>query len=249
MPDNVDPLRPMTMTEVRFNECLDTALADAKSGIVAANAWRMEGGGYLARQCLGFAYAEDFDWTAAATAFAEAAREAEVARDVRAPQFWAQAGNAALAGDEFEKAVEHLNAALVQGEMSDMAKGEIYLDRARAYVAMGDQYRAKSDLAKVHELVPEDPLGWLLSATLARRMDDLTLARADIAIAARLAGDDPAVALELGNIAYAAGDLTSAQVQWQNTVLLAKDSLSGRAAQKLLDQLKGENNQSAPAPQ
>mgnify|MGYP003634180097 CR=1 FL=1 len=228
---------PMTMTEVRFNECVDLAVDDPASGIVEANKWRIEGGGFLARHCLGFAYAEQFNWSAATTNFAEAAREAEIAKYPRVANFWAQAGNAALAGDEPDKALEYLNAALVQGSLIGLEKGEVHLDRARAHVALNDYDAAKAEFAMVHKLAPQDPLGWLLSATLARRMGDLRLAKADIGVAAKLAALDPAVALEAGNIAYAAGDAVEAKANWEKTVEIDAESRSAKVAKKYLAQL------------
>ncbi|MEW4468212.1 hypothetical protein AB1K62_10305 [Parasphingorhabdus sp. JC815] len=234
---------PMTMTEVRFNECVDLAVDDPPSGIVAANKWRMEGGGFLARHCLGFAYAEQFNWSAATTSFVEAAREAEIAKYPRTANFWAQAGNAALAGDQLEKALEYLNAALVQNSLTGLQKGEVHLDRARVHVAMDNYDAAREEFAMVQKLAPQDPLGWLLSATLARRQNDLALAKADIQVAAKLASQDPAIALEAGNIAYAGGDLVEAKANWEKAVKMDAQSRSAKAAQKYLEQLATDVSQ------
>ena len=237
VPSILLPSTPMTMTEVRFNECIELAIDDPLSGIVEANKWRIEGGKFLARHCLGFAYAEQFNWAAAMTAFAQAAREAEVAQDKRVAKFWAQAGNAALAGGAADKALEYLNAALVQGSLKGLPKGEVHLDRARAHVALNGYDKAKIEFGLVHELAPQDPLGWLLSATLARRMEDLPLALADIAVAAKLAPGDPAIALEAGNIAYQSGDAVSAKSYWETAVKMDAESRSAKAASKYLAQL------------
>lgn len=237
VPPTITPSAPATLSEIQFNQCVDLAIDDPKSAIVEANSWRIAGGGFLARHCLGFAHAEQFDWAAATTAFVEAAREAEIAKYPRTANFWAQAGNAALAGNQPEKALEYLNAALVQGTLVGLYKGEVHLDRARAHVALSNYDAAKEAFILVHEFAPQDPLGWLLSATLARRMDDVTRAKADIAVAAKLAAQDPAVALEAGNIAYASGETASAKRNWEQAVSLKADSFAGRAAQKYLDQL------------
>ncbi len=237
VPPTISPSAPMTMTEVRFNECVDLAVDDPASGIVEANKWRIEGGGFLARHCLGFAYAEQFNWAAATRTFAEAAQEAEIAKYPRVANFWAQAGNAALAGNEPTKALEYLNAALVQGSLVGLEKGEVHLDRARAHVALNNYAAAKDEFVLVHKLAPQDPLGWLLSATLARRMNDLPLAKADIAVAAKLAADDPAVALEAGNIAYEGGDMVEAKANWEKAVAMDAESRPAKAAQKYLAQL------------
>jgi Flp pilus assembly protein TadD len=101
-----------------------------------------------------------------------------------------------------------------------------------------DQYdRAKKEFVLVHELVPQDPLGWLLSATLARRMGDLVQAKTDIAAAAKLAISDPAVALEAGNIAYEAGDLVNAKSNWERAIKFGPDSPAAKAATRYLEQL------------
>lgn len=237
LPQTINPSAPMTMSEVRFNECVDLAVDDPVSGVVEANKWRIEGGKFLARHCLGFAYAEQFNWAAATTTFAEAAREAEIAKYPRVANFWAQAGNAALAGNEPDKALEYLNAALVQGTLVGLEKGEVHLDRARAHVARNDYAAAKTEFVMVHKLAPQDPLGWLLSATLARRMGDLPLAKADIAVAAKLAARDAAIALEAGNIAYAGGDAEQAKANWEKSVEIDAESRSAKVAQKYLAQL------------
>ena len=197
----------------------------------------IEGGGFLARHCLGFAYAEQLNWTAATAAFVESAQAAEVAQDKRIAKFWAQAGNAALAGGDAQKALEYLNAALVQGSLKGLNKGLVHLDRARAHVALENYPSAKSEFAMVHELAPQDPLGWLLSATLARRMGDLELAKNDIVVADQTAPGDPAIALEAGNISFEAGDRVNAKANWEKAVKINADSRSAIVAQKYLDQL------------
>lgn len=237
VPQTINPSAPMTISEVRFNECVDLAVDDPVSGVVEANKWRIEGGHFLARHCLGFAYAEQFNWTAATSAFAEAAKEAEIAKYPRVANFWAQAGNAALAGNDPVKALEYLNAALVQGTLVGLEKGEVHLDRARAHVALNDYDTAKTEFVMVHKLAPQDPLGWLLSATLARRMGDLPLAKADIAVAAKLAARDPAVALEAGNIAFEGGDAEQAKANWEKSVEMDAESRSAKVAKKYLAQL------------
>ena len=235
--NSVKKSKPTTDAEARFNTCLDMALEDPASGIAEANKWRIEGGKYFARHCLGFAYAEQQDWGAATTAFVEAAREAETEGYNRIADFWAQAGNAALAGGDATKALEYLNAALVQGNLSGFGKGEVHLDRARAYVATNNYKAAKEEFVLVHELAPQDPLGWLLSATLARRTGDLVQAKADVTEASKLAGDDPAVALEAGNIAYEAGDIDNARMFWKQAAEKGADSETAQNAESYLRQL------------
>lgn len=234
-----------TMEEVRLDECLALAASDPQSGIVDANEWSRKNGGWRARQCLGFAYHKQGNHKAATDAFAKAVTEAQSAgSDTKeVGKLRLQAGNAALVAGDIVPAITHFNTAIGSGAFTGEALGEIYIDRARANGVVGDMAAAKADLAKAHELVPQDPLGWLLSATLARREGDVTRARADIAIAAKLAAKDPAIALEAGNIAVAAQDYAGARTNWQAAVDLAPASPYAATAKghlKELDAMEGE---------
>lgn len=220
----------------RYAECMDLATGDPSQGVSAASKWRVEGGGMLARQCLGVAYANQKRWPSAAAAFEEAAREAESAHDVRSANYWAQAGNAWLAAGEPVKARAALDAALASGHLTGLALGEARLDRARVLVAAGDMEGARGDLDRALADARADPLAWLLSATLARRQGDLVRAKADIAEALRRAADDPQVQLEAGNIAATAGDEAGARTAWGRVVELAPGSPAAESARKALAQ-------------
>jgi tetratricopeptide (TPR) repeat protein len=228
---------PKTTSDIRFDQCVDQAADDPANGLLAANKWQIQGGGYLARNCLGFAYAELEDWPKAIPEFVQAAEGAQAAGDERAAIFWSQAGNAALAGGNETTALQYLGAALAQDTLDGLLKGEVHLDMARVYVALDQYDRAKKEFVLVHELVPQDPLGWLLSATLARRMGDLVQAKSDIAVAAKLALTDPAIALEAGNIAYEAGDVVNARGNWERAIKFGPDSPAAKAATRYLAQL------------
>lgn len=235
--------------EARFDACMDMATDDPPSGIVAANEWLIAGGGYFARHCLGFAYAKDGRWKAAADAFVSAARDAERATDVRAANLWTQAGNAALASGDATLALTYFDAAMAQGVSAGLLLGELHLDRARALVIAGKTDEAEAAFAEAHRLVPEDPLAWLLSATLARRLGKLERAQADIDIAARLAPRDPEVALEAGNIAATAGKYDIARRNWTQAIEIRPDGPVAKTARDHLTQLDAaEATASAPKP-
>ena len=236
-PVNAPPVKARTASDIRFDQCLDQVTDDPANGLFAANKWQIEGGGYLARNCLGFAYAEQENWPKAIIEFVQAAENAQAAGDERAANFWSQAGNAALAAGDHQLALKYLAAALEQKDLDGLLKGEVHLDMARAFVALNQYDQAKQQFVMVHQLVPEDPLGWLLSATLARRMGDLVQAKSDIAAAAKLVTTDPAIALEAGNIAYEAGDVANARINWEQAVKYDPDSHSAKAATRYLEQL------------
>ncbi len=221
----------------RFEACAMLAESNPVSAIDEASTWRIAGGGVLARQCEGLAYVTQKRWLPAAAAFEAAAREADINADGRAAFLWVQAGNAALAGNDPAKAAAYFDGALARGQLTGEALGEVHLDRARARVALGDMKGARADLDLVAKHVPADPLGWLLSATLARKMNDLPRAQADIEQAATRSPDDASVALEAGNIAILSGRGDAARTAWEAAIKLSPNSPSAKAATESLARL------------
>jgi tetratricopeptide (TPR) repeat protein len=222
---------------VRFEVCATLAETDPARALDEASTWRLAGGGVPARQCEGLAYVAQKRWVPAALAFEAAAREAETKSDGRAAILWVQAGNAALAGNDPAKAALYLDGALARGQLTGDALGEAHLDRARARAALGDLKGVRTDLDLATKNVPADPLGWLLSATLARKMNDLPRARADIEEAAKRSPDDASVALEAGNIAILSGHDDAARTAWAAAVKLSPESAAAKAATESLGRL------------
>ncbi len=205
-------------SQTRYEACVNRAEDDPVVGEREATRWRIEGGGYFARQCEGIAIANQHRWPSAAAAFEEAAHAAELAHDRRSATYWSQAGNAWLASGEPGKARSALDAALASGELEGLAMGEARLDRARALVAAGDLAGARTDIDAALVPAKADPLAWLLSATLARRAGNLARAQHDIIEALTRAPDDASVELERGNIAAARGDVPEAQAGWREAM-------------------------------
>ena len=227
---------PPSPEEVRYHDCLGLATTAPKDAESKANQWRLDGGGFVAQQCLGVAYANQERWSEGAVEFEGAARAAQMAHDDRAATYWAEAGNAWLAAGNAGKARAALDAALAAGTLDDTQRGEAQLDRARALVATGNLAEARADIDHALVLVPKDPLAWLLSATLARRMGDLPRAHKDIAEAETRAPNSAAVQLEAGNIAALSDDAASAKAAWQKAVTLAPDSAAAASAREALAQ-------------
>ncbi|QGP80291.1 tetratricopeptide repeat protein [Sphingobium sp. CAP-1] len=221
-----------------FQACLDAALRSPDEGVIFAQKWRIDGGSFYARHCLGFAYARAERWTPAIVAFEQAAEEAERSGEmVQSARLWAQAGNAALAGGDMAKARTDFDAALARGLPDGLEKGEVHLDRARTLVALGEIKAARDSIDIALAQAPKDPLAWLLSATLARRMGEMRLAQEHIARAVQLSPDDAAVALEEGNVAVLTDHADIARSAWQRAVRIAPDSPSGKAAADNLTRL------------
>ena len=214
----------------RFARCVALTHSDPAAARAEAGRWRISGGRYFARQCAGLAFAADKNWPSAATEFEEAAREAQVAKDTRSANYWAQAGNAWLASGQPAKARVALDSALASGSLTGLPLGEAQLDHARALVAAGEMDAARGDLDLALTTAGDDPLAWLLSATLARRMDNLPRAKSDIAQALKRSADDASVQLEAGNIAAASGDEPAAREAWGTAARLAPTTDIGRNA-------------------
>lgn len=218
----------------RYRACTELVRGNAEAAVETANAWRVEGGGLYARQCLGLAYVALARWAAAATVYEQAARDAEVSQDPRRADFWVQAGNAWIAAGEATRAVQALDAALATANLTDELRGEAHLDRARALVALGNVAGAREDLNRALRLVSTDPFAWYLSAALAQRQDDQARARNDIAEAIRLAPDNPDILLLAGTVAGRAGNMAEAERLYRRITELAPNSEAGLAAQRSL---------------
>ena len=227
---------PVLSGDARYHACIEAATTDPADGELDAQRWKAAGGGLDARQCLGVALTNQKRWAGAADEFEEAAHNAALAHDARTASFWVQAGNAWLAAGDATAAQRAFGAALDAGTLDGLARGEAHLDRARALVAAGDPAAARIDLDAALADASDDPLAWLLSATLARRMNDWPRARKDIAEALARASDDASVQLEAGNIAASGGDEDAAKAAWDQALRLAPESPAGRAAGEALQQ-------------
>jgi len=184
----------------RYDACVELTKSNPAEAVKVADQWRLGGGGLPARKCLGLAYVAQERWEPAAMSFEQAAHEAEIERDGRAAEMWVLAGNAALAGDDASRARDYFDHALALPVLSPAMRGETYMDRARAQVAVNNLAAARTDLDEALKLVPRDPMGWLLSATLARRAGDKPRAEKDIAEAQRLAPNEEPIIAEAAAI-------------------------------------------------
>jgi tetratricopeptide (TPR) repeat protein len=230
--------------EAEYARCTELVKSDAEKAIRVAGDWRLRGGGIYARQCLGLAYVQLERWAPAATAFEQAAQDAERARDGRRADFWVQSGNAWLAANEPAKARAAFDAALATTLLTPELRGEVYLDRGRAGVALGDLPGARKDLDEGVKLVPGDPFGWYLSSALAVRLSDLPRAQSDIAEAVRLAPDNADLLLHAGNVAGLSGEVDAAKGLYMKVIRVAPNSPAAAAARAAL---AANPDQPAPA--
>lgn len=233
----------------RLSACLSSADIKPETGLAEATKWASQGGGAYAAHCKGYALGKAGRFADAAAAFESGAVQPGADLPTQA-RLWSQAGNAALAGGDPARALADLNHALERPLPASLSTGEIHLDRARARVATGDLKGARSDMDQTLVMAPQDPLAWLLSATLARRMDDLPMARAHIEQAAKLSRNDGDIALEQGVIYALSGDRdAAAKAAFQRAQEVApKGSAVAGKASAYLSQLAEAASAPAAAP-
>ena len=204
----------------------------------------------LANHCLGMASSELGLWQDARAAFI-AARDETPADEARTrARFGALAGNAALAGGDGEGALALLTRAEADARAAaaDPLAAVAATDRARALVTLGQQAEALGALEAATTLAPELSEGWLLKATLLRRLDRLDEAQSAIERAASLAPSNPDIGLEAGVIAILASRDDAARASWQSVIDLAPESPAAATARGYLAQL-GQPGDTAAAPQ
>jgi tetratricopeptide (TPR) repeat protein len=239
----------------RYTLCLAAGERDLAAGIASARTWLAESQAGAApntargaaAQCLGQLLLQQGDSPGAEAAFAESAEQVPAAEMSAAAALQAMAGNAALAGGRAETALMWFDKALsvAPGKAptadENAARGAVQIDRSRALVALDRLPEASSALEDAHRLAPNDPEGWLLSATLARRGKDLERAQRDIEIAAGLelrgGALAPQIGLEAGVIAVLGGREAAARKSWESVLALGSESAEAKAARGYLDQL------------
>lgn len=234
----------------RFALCMAKSAKDPSLGIAEVHGWMAElktpEEKVRPNQCLGMLQTQLGQFDEAEDAFAAAIAGIPAPQAVSAVPIMAMAGNAALAGGHPDRALDWFDKALaVPGYDDKVALGGIQSDRSRALVALGRNAEALSALQEVHRLTPEDADGWLLSATLARRDNDLPRAQRDIEVAARLAPLDPAIGVEAGVIAVLDRRDDAARRSWESVIKAAPDSDEAKVAKGYLEQI---GPAAAPAP-
>ena len=240
-----------TVEDDRLQLCIERAGKDPTTSLAEASAWVAAAKGANRSkplECLGQIYTVLLRWDAAEGAFADAAQVTLPTDQARRAALFAQAGNAALAGVHPERALAHLDAAVGVPGIAPLARGQAEIDRARALVALDRLENAVEALAAAQRDAPEDPEGWLLGATVARRRGDLGAAQRQIEVAGKLATADPEVGLEAGVIAMLDGREAAARKAWQSVMLVAPESTSAETAKGYLAQLGDAPADAAPKP-
>ena len=236
----------------RLAGCLAEAASDPEGAVDVANGWLRETAGegqVKAQLCLGTALSGTGDWSGAETAFLAGRDSAPAADHLSRAKLGAMAGNAALAENAAERALATLDTAAneARAAQNPLLGAEIAIDRARALVALHRENQAAAALADARAASPQNALGWLLSATLSRRMGHLPEAQAQIETAASLTPTDPEIGLEAGVIAMLAGHEAAARKSWQSVIATAPDSEAGEHARAYLAQL-GPEPTTSPTP-
>ncbi|OYW87992.1 MAG: hypothetical protein B7Z20_03670 [Sphingobium sp. 32-64-5] len=246
---------PLAGDKSRYRACLALAKSAPARAIASAQAWRIEGGDIAARHCLALAQFESRDYAAALTTFETAARQAESSRltpeeavgpALTAINLWTAATNAALLAGQPGAALRFSTSALALAA-TPAAEASLRVMRAEALVEMKRDTEAAADLEAATKADPKVQWGWLLKATLARRMGKLPEAEAAILEAAKQTPEDADVQLEAGNIAMLQGKTELARTAWVAASAVDPESEAGKAAEDALARLAAGTAEAEPA--
>ena len=223
-------------------QCLALVAEDPARAHALAQVHRNERSGterILANHCLGLAATELGLWDDAITAFAAARDETPVSELSARARFGTMAGNAALGSGDPSRARTILEAAKQDAHASASAplQAVAAIDLARTLVALGEDELALGELEMATSLVPDGAEGWLLKATLLRRLERLDEAQTAIEQAGTAAPFDQLIGLEAGVIAILSGRDEAARSSWQSVVDLDPDSPAALTARDYLAQL------------
>jgi len=227
---------PMAGDASRFASCSTLARANPGRAIATAQAWRIEGGGILARHCLALAQFEARDFSAALESFEAAAKMAEQAPDTKeqALMLWTAGANAALLASKPEPVPGYVQAAMALSPPPSEAASLLLL-AVEALVDLGRDADAMAAIDKALALDASVPDGWLLKATLARRMGNLQMAETAILEAARRDDESADVRYEAGNIAAASSKMDLARAAWTAAISIDPEGMAGKSAKAALD--------------
>lgn len=235
------PETPRERSEL--SQCLVLAGADAEAALDRAQEWRARARDETelaqSAHCLGLAMVRLGRFEEARQSFEVASAEAPAANPGYRARLSAMAGNAALA-DGKPAIAEPLFAGAVtaaRGGGDANLAAALQLDRARALVALDRNDEAATVLAEARAEDPANAQAWLLSATLARRMERLGEAQTLIEQAAALNPRDPAVGLEAGVIAALGGRAEDARRSFSSVIDVAPESEEAVRARAYLGQL------------
>lgn len=242
---------PMNPTSAWLAGCLAQIEEDPARAHAMAQIRRTETTGadrVLANHCLGTAASELGLWSDARTAFTAARDETPEAEPRTRARFAALAGNAALAGGDAVAAEELLTLAQADARAAraPLLEAIAATDRALALVPLGRTDEALTALENATTLAPERAEGWLLKATLLRRLEKLAEAQTAIERAATLAPANPDVGLEAGVIAVLGQRDAAARASWQSVIDLAPGSPQATSAKAYLAQLGDAGENGAP---
>lgn len=237
---------PLASDVSRFRACSAVARTDPARGVAVANGWRVEGGGSAARHCLALAQFLKGEHDAALVSFEAAATLAASGRDGAEPAraLWTAGANAALMAERPEAALRFLAAALALTPQPGEAAA-LQLMRGEALV---DLKREREGMAAIEAALALDsavPNGWILKATLARRLGDFAVAEAAILEAARRTPmDTPEAAqvqVEAGMIAVVQGKRDLARAAWTSAASGDAQWPATKAAEAALGQLAAQD--------
>ncbi|MBF0560526.1 MAG: tetratricopeptide repeat protein [Alphaproteobacteria bacterium] len=215
-----------------YRNCLALARTQPEAGFEKALSWQSLGGGDAARHCVAVALIglEKFEEAARRLeALAQASRREESLR----AEMLAQAGQAWLLANNFERAYAAQTAALKLRPNDP----DLLIDRAQSLAGAKNYWEAIDDLNQAISLAPNRVEALVFRAAAYRYVDSEKLAREDVERALKLAPDNTEALLERGILFRLAGKPDDARRDWIKILSLAPASATADAARRNIELL------------
>ncbi len=230
--------------EDTYTSCTTLAEHDPQAAFEEATTWEAFAGGEPARHCAALALFRLAKYAEAAHRFELLAEGMERAPAVIRAEILAQAGQAWLRTNAFERARAILTIAL---EL-DARNVEILIDRSQAHAGIAAYWEALDDLNRALELAPANTIALTFRANAYRRVEALELAAEDIERALAIDRANPFALLERGIIRRLKGDIPGARTDWIAILRTAPEGAVAEAARLNLETIDLDTGDGSPDP-
>ncbi|MDX1581273.1 MAG: hypothetical protein R3360_06595, partial [Alphaproteobacteria bacterium] len=202
-----------------YRSCIVRANTSPSQALEAARQWRDFGGGLAAEHCMAVALvrqgayergAQLLEAMANRLALTPGQDRMEMMTGNERAQILAQAGNAWLLAERFERAYRVFSTALAENGLNRATRSEILIDRARAQAELNDFLATIEDLNAALATGGERADIYVLRAAAHRSLEEYSRAEKDIETALNLDPGNADALLERGNLRWDRGEQVAA---------------------------------------
>lgn len=219
--------------QAEYKSCLTLTKREPKMAFESALAWRDKGGGFPARHCAVLALTEMEKYHIAAPLLEELAEDMQKTGSPFMVAVLAQAANAWLLAENYERALAVASAAL-EFEADNI---DLHIDRARIYAQVDDYQAAFEDLDYALRLDPTRSDALVFRGAAWRQLGNNERAMEDIQLALSLEPESIEALVERGILFRANEQDDLARTDWLKVVNLAPYSAAAEVARINLENL------------